>query len=177
MENHIFLKMIDEIEACLEHELYMSALMLALTIPDICGKAEYPHAKYIVARYTGWYNQYMEQYHKGASAYDVDLPYLSGEVVYNLRNSIFHSGNPNIDCTKVQQEECKIDQFELHFGKSLLGDTSAVSYGAGMKIVERRYEVNVYLLCSRLCSKAREYYADNTEKFDFFNYSIQYYDA
>ena len=61
MENHVFLKMIDEIEVCLEQELYMSALMLALTIPDICGKAEYPHAKYIVARYTGWYNQYMEQ--------------------------------------------------------------------------------------------------------------------
>lgn len=172
MENHIFLKMIDEIEICLEQELYMSALMLALTIPDICGKAEYPHEKFIVARYTGWYNQYMDQYHQGTSAYDVDMPYLSGEVVYNLRNSLFHSGNPNIDYTKVQQEECKINQFELNFGKSLLGDTSAISYGACMRIVERRYEVNVYLLCFRLCRTARDYFQNNSDKFDFFDYKI-----
>ena len=166
---------IDEIETCLEQDMYMSALMLSLTIPDICGKAEYPNETKIAPRYIRWYNQYIKQYNPGTSAYDIDLPHLSGEVVYNLRNSVLHSGNPNIDYTKVKQEECKIDQFELHFGKSLLGDTSHIAYGAGMRVVERGYVINVYLLCKRLCSKAIEYYEENKEKFNFFNYSIEYY--
>ena len=96
---------IDEIEICLEQDMYMSALMLSLTIPDICGKVEYPNEKQIAPRYIRWYNKYMEQYKQGTSAYDIDLPYLSGEVVYNLRKSVIHSGNPNIDYTKVKQEE------------------------------------------------------------------------
>lgn len=35
----------------LSHELYLSALALALTLPDTCGKAEYPNEKYSGARY------------------------------------------------------------------------------------------------------------------------------
>ena len=40
--NKIILARIDEIEKSLENECYIAALALALTLPDICGKAEYP---------------------------------------------------------------------------------------------------------------------------------------
>lgn len=40
--NSIFEQIIKEINICLEHECFMSALGMALTLPDICGKAEYP---------------------------------------------------------------------------------------------------------------------------------------
>ena len=35
-------KLINEINEALSHNLYFAALSLALTLPDICGKAEYP---------------------------------------------------------------------------------------------------------------------------------------
>ena len=171
MGNHIFLKMIYEIEVCLEQELYMSALMLALTIPDICGKAEYPKDGN-TSRYIKWFNNYMEQYKSTPSIYGFDMPFLSGEVVYNLRNNMLHSGNPNIEAKKINDELCKIEQFELRFEKDFSGDTSHVSYGAGMRIIERGYIVNAYLLCHRLCETAKGYFQTNTDKFDFFNYKI-----
>ena len=149
----------------------MSALMLALTIPDICGKAEYPQEGN-TRRYIKWFNSYMEQYKPSTSVYGFDMPFLSGEVVYNLRNSMIHSGNPNIEVKKINEELCKIDQFELRFEKNFSGDTSHISYGAEMRIVERGYIVNAYLLCYRLCQTAKKYYQNNMAKFDFFNYKI-----
>lgn len=38
----MILRIIDETEKALSHDLYFAALNLALTLPDICGKAEYP---------------------------------------------------------------------------------------------------------------------------------------
>ena len=146
----IFLDRISEIEICLENECYISALALALTLPDICGKAEYPN-KSVGKRYIQWYDQYVGSYQKSQSPYSADMPYLSGEVVYSLRNNFLHAGNPNIEKEKIKDELCKIDQFHLIAGKSLIGDTSRVSYGKELKVEERGYVVNIRLLCMRLC--------------------------
>ena len=51
-------KLIEEINKALENELYFSALSLALTLPDICGKAEYPD-KGSTSRYQLWYDEYI----------------------------------------------------------------------------------------------------------------------
>lgn len=167
----IFLARINEIERCMKEKLYLASLTLSLSLPDICGKAEYPNAK-VGERYMQWYDQYVGAYEKSDSLYGADMPYLSGEVVYNLRNSLLHSGNPNIVSSKVKEERCRIDLFKLVLDDSLLGDISCVSYGAKMQIRERRYEVNVRVFCMKLCRTAKEYYLQNKDKFDFFEYSI-----
>ena len=38
----MLLEIIKEIEKALDNEMFLSALALTLTLPDICGKAEYP---------------------------------------------------------------------------------------------------------------------------------------
>lgn len=167
----IFIARIDDIEFCLEQEHYIAALSLALTLPDICGKAEFP-SDGTTSRYIKWFNQFMTPYNKPSSPYSDDMPYLSGEMVYNLRNEFLHSGNPNIKKQQIKDELCKVDKFELLLGKSFTGDTSMVSYDANMSVVRREQTVNVYLLCTRLCKVARDYYLSNKEKFNFFNYSI-----
>lgn len=167
----IILARIDEIETCLESECYIAALALALTLPDICGKAEYPD-KGVGKRYIQWFDQYVSSYQKSQSPYDADMPYLNGEVVYSLRNGFLHAGNPNIEKEDIKDETCKIDQFCLEAGKSLIGDTSRVSYGKEFEIIERGYTVNVRLLCMRLCRTARSYYLDNEDKFSFLNYDM-----
>lgn len=167
----IFLARIDEIEICFENECYIAALALALTLPDICGKVEYPN-KGVGKRYIQWYDQYVSQYQKSQSPYSADMPYLSGEVVYSLRNGFLHAGNPNIEKEDIKDEMCKIDQFRLETGKSLIGDTSQVSYGNEFEIRERGYTVNVRLLCVRLCRIAKDYYLENEDKFSFLNYGM-----
>lgn len=169
----VLLARINDIEFCLEQEHYMAALALALTLPDICGRAEFPSLG-VTKRYIQWFNAFMKFYEKSKSPYSHDMPYLSGEAVYNLRNEFLHSGNPNITKSDIKNELCKVDKFELEIGKSLTGDTSMVSYGKDMSVVHREYKVNVYLLCTRLCHVAKEYYLNNKDKFNFFNYNITF---
>ena len=163
---------IDEIEKSIENECYIAALALALTIPDICGKAEFPHEKSTSARYIRWYNEYVGKYEKPANPEGQDMPYESGEIVYNLRNSLLHQGNPSIEPKKVKEESCKVDRFKLSISTPFDGGYSMVAYGLGCEITERVLEINIVNLCHKLCATAKGYYNENNEKFDFFDYEI-----
>lgn len=100
-------KLIIEINKALSHNLYFAALSLALTLPDICGKAEYPE-KGSTSRYKLWYDENIGQYEKSPSVEGIpDMPYLSGEIVYNFRSSLFHQGNPNLDNDEYQKRNKK----------------------------------------------------------------------
>lgn len=46
-------KIVDDIRVALNNNLYFVALSTALTLPDICGKAEYPDEKSSKKRYMG----------------------------------------------------------------------------------------------------------------------------
>ena len=188
-------KLIEEINKALENELYFSALSLALTLPDICGKAEYPD-KGSTSRYQLWYDEYIGQYENPTfSEKDIDedldnnikeellktknMPYLSGEVVYNFRCSLFHQGNPNLDeieYEKRKKKKCPIDKFVVVVEKEkpfhiYSGECSSiVSDNEGHQT--RSYRLNVRRLCMIICLTAGKYYRDNKEKFTFFNYSI-----
>lgn len=94
----IILELVDDMEKSLENGCYYAALMIALALPEICGKAEYPDKK-TIERYIQWYNEYIGKYDQDSDE-DMQLPYLSGELVNSLRNSIFHQGTPDIDLKK-----------------------------------------------------------------------------
>ena len=117
----MLIQIIDEIKKSIDNECYIAALMLALSIPDVCGKAEYPYAS-ITKRYIQWYNTYVGKYEKPLSPYGDDMPYASGELIYNLRNSLFHQGTPNIDVEKVKEERCRVDEFRLTINDVSDGD-------------------------------------------------------
>lgn len=55
-------RIVKEINICLENDGYISALGMALTLPDICGKAEYPQWKKqnVGLRYKKWYDEYID---------------------------------------------------------------------------------------------------------------------
>ena len=84
----ILIRLIDDINRALENEAYFAALALALTLPDICGKAKYPNERN-GTRYINWYDEYVGKYEQCPceTCQENKMPYLSGEVVYQLRNS------------------------------------------------------------------------------------------
>lgn len=168
----MLIQIIDEIKKSIDNECYIAALMLALSIPDICGKAEYSHAS-TTSRYIQWYNTYVGKYEKPLSPYDDDMPYASGELIYNLRNSLFHQGTPNIDVGKVKEERCRVDEFRFTISDVTDGGLSCVSYGKECQIDKRIIEVNIVNLCSNLSRAARYYYTNNKDKFNFFNYELK----
>ena len=177
-------RIIGEIRQCLEKNCLLAGLALALTLPDICGKAEYPQENSNKKRYIQWYDENVGITEKPPkfTQSDTEMPYLSGEVVYSLRCQFLHQGTPNIEAAKIKEEACRIDDFTLLIQKEnsldIYSDSAAVfSCGTdpdGKKPIYklRSYEVNVRRLCMILCACADGYYKRNTDKFNFFHYEI-----
>lgn len=171
--------LIDDMNKALDNNCFLSALSLALTLPDICGKAKFPSERSTKKRYITWYDEYVGKYEQ-CPEYEGTMPYLSGEVVYNLRCNFLHQGNPNLEKEKITEDCCKIDQFILEtenkkeFNILMDSSSSSESYCGNKKIGEthRTYTVNVRRLCFIISANAKAYYNDNKELFDFFNFSI-----
>lgn len=171
----MILRIIDEIEKALSHDLYFAALNLALTLPDICGKAEY-HDLRTGERCKKWYDENVGVTEKPPKCTEdePEMPYLSGEVVYSLRCSLLHEGNPNLQ--KNGKRPIPIDRFSLVIQSEQPfriygGEESCVMTSPDGTEV-RSYRVNVRRLCMVLCLCAKGYYKENKDKFDFYNYEL-----
>ena len=64
----MLLKIIDDVNKALDAECYFSALSLVLTIPDICGKAEFPE-KGPTRRYIDWFDKHIAKYEQCSCEY------------------------------------------------------------------------------------------------------------
>lgn len=167
-------ELIKEINLCLDNGCVIAGLSLTLTLPDICGKAIYPKLK-PSERYVKWFDEYIGQYEHDDEHMKVGMPYLSGELVYSLRNSILHQGNPNIDGKKFE-----INYFELMYrqieGASVITGSSEAEIvndeNGNDKAINKKFIVNVRDLCWKICRLAKVCYSENKDKFDFFNYNL-----
>lgn len=167
-------RIVKEINICLENDCYISALGMALTLPDICGKAKHPQWKKqnVGIRYKKWYDEYIGFREIPSGPHSEDFSYLSGEVVYSLRNCLLHQGTPNIDNNRITEKRCKMDYFILVINKDehITSSEFALNHdgarsGCGMK-------VDLYSLCGKLTRAASDYYHSNKELFDFFQYQL-----
>lgn len=153
-------KIIEEINKALDNECFLIALMSALTLPDICGAIEYPDVSE-GTRYKKWYSEYIGRYETDNK--DDSLPYPSADIIYDLRCSMVHNGNPTVDLKKRN-----LKSFELWI-------TEDMTYGGGSSCKstgERTLEIGIKNICYKLCSLAKYYYEHNKDKFNF-NYSIK----
>ncbi|SDW81518.1 hypothetical protein SAMN05216391_11860 [Lachnospiraceae bacterium KHCPX20] len=168
-------RIIDDIRGALDHDLYYVALNSALTLPDICGKAEFPDEPHVWKRYIDWYNKEIGYAEKNPhQTTEEAMPYLSGEVMYSLRCSLLHSGIPNVDNEQLKKKgELPIDHFTLKIEKKMdydiYSDSSEISTIFGQH--RRSYTMSIRRICGIMCAVAEQYYKDNKDKFSF-NYNI-----
>lgn len=174
-------KIIKEIESALKNEEFLAALALALTLPDTCGKAEYPQDGNR-SRYIKWFDEYVGYYEKPPkaiagenAAYNVfdDMPYMSGEIIYSLRCCFLHQETPSIVKSNIHEPQCKVTGFTLIIARATNGGSSSVSTNSIIESERRTLEINIVNLCCKLCLVAKDYYEDNKEKFDFFEFDLQ----
>ncbi len=170
----MLIKLVEDIERAIEHECYFSALALALTLPDICGKAEYPELK-VGERYKKWCQKYICPIRSKEAPYSGDMPYLNEDMIFSLRNFFLHQGTPNVEPSSIWDDRCQIDHFKLKITDPDTpdGELSMVSYSAGMKIDRREITVGVRDICYRLRVAAKKYYEENVHKFTFFNFALE----
>ncbi|MDD6682500.1 MAG: hypothetical protein PUE61_04950 [Clostridiales bacterium] len=169
----MILHLINDVNRALEHDCFFAALALALTLPDACGKAEYPNDG-VSTRYKEWCKKYVCPHEMPSSPYGDDMPYLSEEILYKLRCSLLHQSTPNVNGSEISEERCKVDTFSLIItnADSVNGGLTRVAYGAGMRIVEREQSVSIRHICFILCKAAKVYYEANQGKFSFINYNL-----
>ena len=177
---------IEEIYSALENKLYFPALALALTLPDICGNTEYPNESSVAKKYIGWFDKYIRPDISLAGEYTNKdgqssspperMADLTGEIVYNLRNSFLHSGNAAINSSKIKDEKNLLDVFVL-----ILDDGTHIQIASTHSEIPCLMEINViYIDVSYLCriisQSALWYYKNNAEKFKFDHIAVPYED-
>lgn len=95
----MLLELIDEIKFAMEKKSYLSALYLALSIPDICGKIYCPDLQNkngaVEKRYAVWYDEHI--YNTDHSPTGPKVNYLNGYFMYGLRNALVHDGDVDIN--------------------------------------------------------------------------------
>ena len=167
----MIIQLVQDIRKALENNLYFVALSSALTLPDICGKAAYPEEKSSRRRYISWYDEEIGKYEKNPEDKE-NMPYLSGEVIYSLRCSLLHEGNPNMNNDSLRAD-LPIDHFSLVIEKAkpfdIYSDSSSISNFGDKNI--REYSMNVRRICMILCNVAESYYKEYKDKFHY-NYEI-----
>lgn len=155
-KNDMFLKKIAEIETALETELYNCALALSLTLPDVCGKVEYPNELSSSARYKGWFSAHAIQFF---TAEPINLPkeeitWLSAEECWALRCAFLHAGNYDV-------EHISLKNIHIHAHKR---------YGENYSHMVRDSQYadwDVIELCRKLCLSAKKYYDSIEDKTRF----------
>lgn len=155
----------------MKKECYYAALTLALTVPDICGKAEYEGMRN-KERYITWYDENIGKVQKELGKLDDGtpfMPYLSGKLVYNLRCNVLHAGVADLDKDKISEERNQITKFILRIPQK----SRAKVYGAefnteyqytnNVKSPIRIYEVDIPLICNLIANCAEEFYSKNKD--------------
>ncbi len=157
---------INDIMVSLENKCYYSALALALALPDMCGAAEWPN-KSVGERYIEWFDAYIGKYNKKANeGIENEHPWISGEMVYNLRNTFLHQGSPSIISSKIKESDNQLDGFILVLGDGTKIWDAALSIDIGNgKYKFKSMIIEVTYLCQTICNAAQWYYEHNAEKF------------
>ena len=142
---------INDIKRAIEAKAYLSALALALTIPDICGKLAHPAISQIRERYAKWFDDYVFPFYGPPKK---EYPQFTGEICYKLRCAFLHAGNT---------EGIPIDQFDLCMdGCSCFGSTWRIDSDKKQHI-----RINIEEFCLAVCNAVEQFHNQNIGNFDF----------
>jgi len=128
---------IKDIEIAVENGAYFSALALALTLPDVCGKIAFPEERTKKDWYSKWYDKYCgSSLPTGVSK---NLPVFDGKFCYCLRCSYLHSG--------IVDNDVPINKFS--FTKNGCDFNCSVTYINSK--VEKTIVCEIKKLCKLIC--------------------------
>ena len=147
---------------------YISALALALTLPNIFANIEY-NKKTCKDKYIEWFNKWVYPYYEMPFSehllinQGIENSKFDGDNCYALRCALLHSGNTNLK----DQKNGKIDTFTLcmskksaNLGESYISDVSP--NGSGKSDVT----LNVVRLIDCILAGVLEYMSKNQEKME-----------
>ncbi|MDC0535543.1 hypothetical protein OAO18_07010 [Francisellaceae bacterium] len=137
--NHL----IKAVKDSLESENYISALYLAITLPDICARLESSDGKTSKAKYIEWFDKYLSKYYiHSVGADHKEHIFLNGNDMYALRCSVLHEGTLNI---KHQKSKKVHEKFFFTVGHPHIRKINSV------------LQIDIASFCNEICAGAYEW--------------------
>lgn len=177
------LEKINDIRKSIDSQCFLSALALALTIPNICGRVKYENILDENGKlykdnliYELWFNEYiyepnrykgkLEKHYKGSG--------FDGAACYMLRCEFLHNGSSTI---KSGDGRVMINRFEL----CISGTEDCVVCAEANGIVTNNFgkstiyhaRVDIRALCNLICDASEKFYNEIEDKSLFIDHSIK----
>ena len=158
---------IEEIKKALTNKMYLSAISLALTVPDICGRIENTTCD-AKEKYIQWVDKYVTPKY-------IPQPYIddndsfqqsekrafTGTRCYGLRCAVLHSGNEDLSRNHMDlEDESSIAPANKVYRIYLFDDPEhEIVYSTGSKTnesVEIDFYLNIHKFCESICEGAKK---------------------
>jgi len=136
-------RFVQSIENSVKTENWYAALVLVLTIPDICGWVETP----IVGsqkRYEAWFEKYLLPTYK-SPFHGSDFTFLSGSDCYALRCAFLHEGT---------------DEILRQRARDVVSRFAFSTTGSHRCMFENVLLLNVQMFCAEVCAGTRQWIRD-----------------
>lgn len=127
--------LLGNVHACLDGGMYYAALVVALTIPEICAALEAEGGRGNSERYKKWYRDYL------ADLY----PYLTDDDCYSLRCSVLHQG--------------KLGRPGMQYSRVLFTVPNAENNVFHNNVWNDALNLDVVLFCNDVSEAAKRWYA------------------
>ena len=127
---------IQAIEISLNTQNWYSALALALTLPDICGKIDSPDLKTRL-RYPKWFNEYVGEKYKVVKPDGETHIFMTGNDCYALRCAFLHEGSNNVS---------------EHGAREKITEKFVLMYSQGISIHCCTYQGKIALMLPNFCN-------------------------
>lgn len=135
------------IEKSIESENWYSALTLALTIPDICGRLSYPDLeKKSQKRYVKWFDEYI-LHHYESPFHGEGFTFMSGGDCYALRCALLHEGRDDVTGQSARRKE-------------VLSKFSISTTGSHRAMIGDLLILNLQAFCLEICQGVKKWSED-----------------
>lgn len=151
--------LIQAVEKSVAEKNWYAAFALALTLPDICAKAENA-AGGSQARYAKWVDKYLTpKYTNCIGADRREHVFLSGRDLYALRCAFLHEGS---DSTMNQRAKESIEKFIIIAPKD-------PDFTVHCNQLNNYLQLQVDILCTDICASVREWLEELNDESEAYN--------
>ncbi len=152
-----------EIRKALECDMFLSALSLSLTIPDICGKLEAIPGN-DKQKYICWFDKYITpQYFPEITIEENDelgmgeKRAMTGIRCYGLRCAVLHHGNEELFKRQMDlgdEQDYKVQAYRIYILDDPEDEILYLNGNIDDKIYEMEFYLNIRKFCERICKAA-----------------------
>lgn len=145
------IELVNSIRTSLIQQNWYAALVVALTLPDICAKVDGRFGKTASARYPAWYERYVEVRNKPDKLSEYD--FFSPKDFYALRCAFLHEGDMGIE---LQRSREFINAFSFHLSADM-------RWGISNTETEATIHLNLIQFCEDICNGAEAWVSETEE--------------